>query len=63
MDRIVKNIQLTWKFVCMSCDPIMKFSKYKFNKKLLSCLILLRDLELYIYIYIYIYIVGAGFDS
>ena len=60
MDWMVMNIQLIWKFVYMlrkykTCNLIMEFSKYKFNKKLLSCLILLRDLELYIYIYIYIY--------
>ena len=47
MDRMVNNIQLIWKLICMfrrykTCNPTMKFSKYKFINKLLGGVTLLR---------------------
>ena len=40
-------VQLTWKFACMlriyrTYNPILRFSKYKLNNKLLSDVTLLR---------------------
>ena len=65
MDRMVNYIWLTWNLTCMlrtykTCNSIVGFSKYDFNNKLLSGVILLRVTpgvtwtQPYIYIYIYI---------
>ena len=64
MDRMVNYIWLTWNLTCMlrtykTCNSIVGFSKYEFNNKLLSGVILLRVTpgvtwtQPYIYIYIY----------
>ena len=47
MDWIVNNNQLTWKLVWMlrtykTCNLMVRFSKYKFYKKLLGDVTLLR---------------------
>ena len=47
MDRIVNNNQLTWKLVWMlrtykTCNSTVRFSKYKFYKKLLSGITLIK---------------------
>ena len=44
IDRMVNNIQLTWKltWVLRTCNSTVRFSKYKFYNKLLDCVILLR---------------------
>ena len=44
MDRMVNNIRLVWKLACMfrTCNPIVKFSKYKFLNKLLNGVTLLK---------------------
>ena len=47
MDRMVNYIRLTWKLACMLrtyriCNSIVWFSKYEFNNKLLSDVILLK---------------------
>ena len=47
MDRMVNNIQLTWKLVWMlrtyrTCNLRLRFSKYEFYNKLLSGVTLLR---------------------
>ena len=47
MDQMVNIIQLTWKVACMLrtykiCNPMVRFSKYKFNDKLLSSVTLLK---------------------
>ena len=47
MDEMVNNIRLAWKLACMlktykTYNPTAKFSKYEFNNKLLSAVILLR---------------------
>ena len=47
MDRMVNNIQLTWKLVWMlrtyrTCNSRLRFSKYEFYNKLLSGVTLLR---------------------
>ena len=66
MDRMVNNIQLTWKLVWMlrtyrTCNSRLRFSKYEFYNKLLSGVTLLRlrvtqgvTWTQFIYIYIYI---------
>ena len=69
MDRMVNNIQLTWKSIWMlrtyrTCNSMVGFSKYEFYNKLLGNVTLLRvtlgvnwtQPFIYIYIYIYIYI-------
>ena len=64
MDRIVNNIQLTWKFARIlktykTCNSMVGFSKYEFYNKLLGGLTLLRVTLGVIWIqliYIYIYI-------
>ena len=65
MDRMVNNIQLTWKLVWMlrtyrTCNLRLRFSKYEFYNKLLSGVTLLRlrvtqgvTWTQFIYIYIY----------
>ena len=47
MNQIVNNIWLVWKLACMfrtyrTCNPTVKFSKYKFINYLLDGIILLR---------------------
>ena len=47
MGQIVNSIQLIWKLACMlrtykTCNSMVGFSKYEFNNKLLSSVILLR---------------------
>ena len=47
MDRMVNNIQLTWKLAWMlktykTCNSTVRFSKYEFYNKLLSGVTLLR---------------------
>ena len=47
MDRMVNNNQLTWKFVWIlrtyrTCNSMVRFSKYKFYKKLLGGVTLLE---------------------
>ena len=47
MDRMVNNIQLTWKLVWMlrtyrTCNLRLRFSKYEFYNKLLGSVTLLR---------------------
>ena len=47
MDRMVNNIQLTWKLAKMlktykTCNSMVRFSKYEFYNKLLSGVTLLR---------------------
>ena len=47
MNRMVNNIQVTWKSVwmlrtCRICNSMVKFSKYEFYNKLLGSVILLR---------------------
>ena len=62
MDWMVNYIWLTWKLACLLriyriCNSMIEFSKYEFNNKLLSGVILLRVIQnvtwtqLYIYIY------------
>ena len=69
MNQMVNNIQLTWQLAWMlkihrTCNPIVRFSKYKFYNKLLDDLTLLRVTpsvtwtQSYIYIYIYIRFLG-----
>ena len=58
MDRMVNNIQLTWKLAIIlrayrTCNPTVEFSKYEFYNNLLGG-VNLRNVRLYIYIYIYI---------
>ena len=41
IDQMVNYIQLAWKLACMlrtyrTCNPMVRFSKYKFNNKLLG---------------------------
>ena len=65
MNRMVNYIRLAWKLACMlktykTYNSTVRFSKYKFNNKLLSSVTLLK-ITLFIiwtqpiYIYIYIY--------
>ena len=60
MNWMANYIQLAWKLVCMlrtykTCNPMVRFSKYELNKKLLSGIKLFRVIpSLTIYIYIYI---------
>ena len=47
MDWMVNNIRLVWKLVCMwktynICNLMFGFSKYEFNSKLLSNIILFK---------------------
>ena len=47
MDQMVNYIWLVWKLACMlrtysTCNSTVGFSKYEFNNKLLSSVILLR---------------------
>ena len=47
MNRIVNYIWLAWKLACMLriyriCNSTIEFSKYEFNNKLLSSVILLK---------------------
>ena len=47
MDRMVNNIQLIWKLICMFranriFNPTVELSKYKFNNKLLDSVQLFR---------------------
>ena len=41
IDKMVNYIRLAWKLVCMlrlyrTCNPMIEFSKYEFNNKLLG---------------------------
>ena len=41
IDQMINYIQLKWKLACMlrtyrTCNPIVEFSKYEFNNKLLD---------------------------
>ena len=41
INQMINYIQLKWKLACMlrtykTCNPIVEFSKYKFNNKLLG---------------------------
>ena len=50
MDPIVDNIWLTWNLTCMlktyrTYNPMVGFSKYKFNNKLLDGVTLLKVLK------------------
>ena len=47
IDQMENYIRLAWKLVCMlrayrTCNSMVRFSKYKFNNKLLSSVTLLR---------------------
>ena len=47
MNRMVNNIQLTWKLVwmlrtCRICNSMVRFSKYELYNKLLGCVTLFR---------------------
>ena len=47
MNWMVNNIWLIWKLICMfrtykTCNPMVKFSKYKFINKLLGDVTLLK---------------------
>ena len=47
MNQMVNNNQLEWKLACMlktlkTCNPMIGFSKYEFNNKLLSDVTLFR---------------------
>ena len=60
MDQIVNNIQLIWKLACMLrtykiCNSTVEFSKYEFNNKLLTGVILLRVTPCVTWIQPYIY--------
>ena len=41
-DQMVNYIRFAWKLACMlrpyrTCNPMIEFSKYEFNNKLLDC--------------------------
>ena len=63
MNQMVNYIRLAWKLACMlktykTYNSTVRFSKYKFNNKLLSSVILLKITLFIIWtqpIYIYIY--------
>ena len=43
IDQMINNIQLTYKLkTYKTCNPMMRFSKYEFNNKLFSGVILLQ---------------------
>ena len=57
MNRMVNNIQLVWKLACMfkiyrTCNPMIKFSKYKFINKLLGGVTLFINLFYLFILYI-----------
>ena len=61
MDRMVNNNRLIWKLayilkIYRTYNPMVRFSKYKFNNKLLSGVIMLRVTPGITWKYIYIYI-------
>ena len=54
MDRMVNNIQLTWKLAWLfrtygTCNPTVRFSKYEFFKKLLGGVVLLKITSSWLY--------------
>ena len=60
MNRMVNNIQLTWKLARMlrayrTCNPTLEFSKYEFYNNLLGG-VTLNNVKLYTHTHTHIYI-------
>ena len=66
MDKMVNNIQLAWKLICMlrthrTCNPTVEFSKYEFNNKLLAGVTFFRVISGVTWTKLYIFLVQCEF--